>query len=80
MRRVAAHDPDQRCRSIAAKRWRMRFDPRRAFIIEVAGIATIVLSVAACSPSSCFPFGERAGEQVMRHILLALPAHRLARL
>jgi hypothetical protein len=29
------------------QRWRMPFDPKRAFNIEVAGIVTIVLSVAA---------------------------------
>jgi lipopolysaccharide/colanic/teichoic acid biosynthesis glycosyltransferase len=28
------------------QRWRMPFNPKRAFNIEVAGIATIVLSVA----------------------------------
>jgi hypothetical protein len=33
--------PDRR------QRWRMAFNPRRVFTIEVAGIATIVLSVAA---------------------------------
>jgi len=27
-----------------ARRWRMGFDPRRMFNIEVAGIATLVLS------------------------------------
>jgi hypothetical protein len=29
------------------QRWRMSFNPSRAFNIEVVGIATIVLSVAA---------------------------------
>jgi hypothetical protein len=27
-------------------RWQMPFNPRRAFIIEVAGAATVILSVA----------------------------------
>jgi hypothetical protein len=40
--RVAAHDPDQRRRSTAAKKWRMILDPRRASIIEAAGIATAI--------------------------------------
>jgi hypothetical protein len=31
----------------AAQKWCMEFDPRRIFNIEVAGIATIVLSMAA---------------------------------
>ena len=28
-------------------RWRMSFNPRRALIIEAAGIATVIVSVAA---------------------------------
>ena len=32
---------------------------KRISNIEVAGIATVVLSVAVCSPSSCCPLGER---------------------
>jgi hypothetical protein len=38
-------DPDQRCHPTAAKKWFMA--SRRISNIEVAGIATIVLSVAA---------------------------------
>jgi hypothetical protein len=44
-RRVLGIDPDQRCHPTAAKKWFMA--SRRISNIEVAGIATIVLSVAA---------------------------------
>ena len=40
-------DPDQSRRSTAAqKKWRMSFNPRRIFNIEVVAIAVIVFSVA----------------------------------
>jgi len=45
LRRVLGIDPDQRCHPTAAKNWFMA--SRRISNIEVAGIATIVLSVAA---------------------------------
>ena len=47
--------------------WRMPFNPRRAFNIQVAGIATIVLSVAAVAVLSIFRLVNAAGREQVGH-------------
>jgi hypothetical protein len=84
---VPLHDPDQRCRSAAAKSgaWHQDGSPTS----KLPG-SPPSFSAWLCSPSSCCPLGETAAgqdEQItgdspdagLAPLLLALPPHRRAR-